>query len=222
MKMGVLLFLAYLLQNLGLRAISPGKNAFLLTGYTVLTPFVAWAWDRKRPGGIDLIAAAMCFTGMGLASFHGDSTIGRGELLTIVSGLFYALHIVCSSREASDRDPLLITLVQMGTIAAISLACALSFSPFPTDVRPVTWLNVAYLSLICTGVCFLLQTYSQKYTPAMEVAIILPFESVFGALFSVFLGEQMLMREGVGYTLMFLAAMVSQVRPSRKHRRNRA
>ena len=69
---------------------------------------------------------------------------------------------------------------------------------------------------MCTGVCFLLQTYGQKYTPAVEVSIILPFESVFGALFSVMLGEQIIAREVAGYTLMFLAALLSQVRPGKK------
>ena len=103
-KMGVFLFLAYLLQNIGLTMIEPGKNAFLLTSYTILTPFVAWAWNKTHPDRWNLIAAGMCFLGMGLASFRSDLSIGRGELLTISSGIFYALHIVCSGRERSAFD----------------------------------------------------------------------------------------------------------------------
>ena len=212
-KMGVLLFSAYLLQNIGLTMIEPGKNAFLLTGYTILTPFVAWAWNKTRPDRFNLLAAAICFLGMGLASFGADLTVGKGELITIASGIFYALHIVCSGRETQGRDALLISFVQMATIGAISLVLMPIFSEFPRNVRPDTWLNIAYLSIVCTGVCFLLQAYGQKYTPPMEVSIILPFESVFGALFSIALGEQVTVREGVGYTLMFLAAIVSEVRP---------
>lgn len=212
-KMGVLLCSAYLLQNIGLTMIEPGKNAFLLTGYTILTPFVAWAWNKTRPDRFNLLAAAICFLGMGLASFGADLTVGKGELITIASGIFYALHIVCSGRETQGRDALLISFVQMATIGAISLVLMPIFSEFPRNVRPDTWLNIAYLSIVCTGVCFLLQAYGQKYTPPMEVSIILPFESVFGALFSIALGEQVTVREGVGYTLMFLAAIVSEVRP---------
>ena len=58
-----------------------------------------------------------------------------------------------------------------------------------------------------------MQAYGQKYTPPMEVSIILPFESVFGALFSIALGETVTAREGIGYCLMFFAALVSEVRP---------
>lgn len=217
-KMGGLLFLAYLLQNLGLTMIAPGKNAFLLTGYTILTPFVAWAWNKTRPDRFNLIAAAMCFLGMGLAACGEDLSIGRGELLTIASGGVYALHIVCSGRETQGRDTLLISFVQMATIAAISLVLMPIFSEFPRHVPPSTWLTIAYLSIICTGVCFLLQAYGQKYTPPMEVSIILPFESVFGALFSVAMGEVVTLREGVGYGLMFLAAMVSELRPGGRER----
>jgi len=215
-KMGVFLFLAYWLQNIGLTLIEPGKNAFLLTGYTVLTPFVAWAWNSTRPDRFNLIAAAMCFCGMGLASFGSDLSIGKGELITISSGFFYALHIVCSGRETQGRDTLLISFMQMVTIAALSFALMPIFSEFPRDVRPSTWLNIAYLSVICTGLCFLLQAYGQKYTPPMEVSIILPFESVFGALFSIALGETVTAREGIGYCLMFFAALVSEVRPGGK------
>ncbi len=218
-KMGLLLFLAYLLQNIGLTMISPGKNAFLLTGYTVVTPFVAWAWNKARPDRFNLTAAAMCFLGMGLASFGADLTVGKGELITIASGLFYALHIVCSGRETQGRDALLISFVQMAVIGGVSLVLMPIFSEFPRNVQPDTWLNIAYLSVVCTGVCFLLQAYGQKYTPPMEVSIILPFESVFGALFSVALGEQVAVREGVGYVLMFLAAIVSEVKPFQTEKR---
>ena len=218
-KMGLLLFLAYLLQNIGLTMISPGKNAFLLTGYTVVTPFVAWAWNKTRPDRFNLTAAAMCFLGMGLASFGADLTVGKGELITIASGLFYALHIVCSGRETQGRDALLISFVQMAVIGGVSLVLMPIFSEFPRNVQPDTWLNIAYLSVVCTGVCFLLQAYGQKYTPPMEVSIILPFESVFGALFSVALGEQVAVREGVGYVLMFLAAIVSEVKPFQTEKR---
>lgn len=215
-KMGTLLFSAYWLQNIGLTMIEPGKNAFLLTGYTILTPFVAWMWNKTRPDRFNVIAAGMCFLGMGLASFGSDMTIGKGELITISSGLFYAFHIVCSGRETQGRDTLLISFVQMAIIGALSLLLMPLFGEFPHNVRPSTWLNIAYLSIICTGLCFLLQAYGQKYTPPMEVSIILPFESVFGALFSIALGETVTPREGTGYVLMFLAAIVSEVRPGRK------
>ena len=107
----------------------------------------------------------------------------------------------------------------MAVIGGVSLVLMPIFSEFPRDVQPDTWLNIAYLSVVCTGVCFLLQAYGQKYTPPMEVSIILPFESVFGALFSVALGEQVAVREGVGYVLMFLAAIVSEVKPFQTEKR---
>lgn len=211
--MGVFLAVAYIIQTYGLVYTTPGKNAFLTATYCVLVPFLWWIFRRQRPDGWNLFAAAICFVGMGLVSVQEHFTVNVGDLITIGCGLFYGLHIVATSVHSEGRDPLLLTMVQFCFAALVCWVLAPFAEPFPASVPASTWLSIAYLCVMCTGVCFLLQTIGQKHTPASEVAIILTLESVFGAVISVlFYHERLSAQVLAGFALIFLAVLISETK----------
>lgn len=222
---GTLLFAAYTVQTFGLRETTPGKNAFLTAVYCVLVPFVNWVIFRRRPTGWNWLAAVMCLAGIGLVSLEGDLTMNRGDALTLVGGVFYALHLVAVSRFGEEDDPVMLTMLQFG---ASALWCwGLSFmtesmpNPFPTNA----WLELAYLAVFATTAALLLQNVGQSVTPAAPAAILLSLESVFGVAFSVMLGAEELTAQLVcGFTLIFLAVVASETQFSflRKGRRHEA
>lgn len=209
--MGLFLAVAYIIQTFGLVYTTPGKNAFLTATYCVMVPFLWWVIRRQRPEKKHVFAAVICFVGMGLVSLQGNLNVNPGDVITIGCGLFYGLHIVATSSAAEGRDPLLLSMVQFLTAAVICWILAPLVSPFPEAVPTGTWLGVGYLCVMCTGVCFLLQTIGQKYTPPSEVAIILTLEAVFGAIISVlFYHEQLTLRVLCGFALIFLAILICE------------
>lgn len=213
--MGVFLTAAYIIQTYGLVYTTPGKNAFLTATYCVLVPFLWWIIRRQKPERSHVIAAVICFVGIGLVSLQEHLTVNPGDLITLFCGLFYGLHIIATSVYAKDRDAVLLSMVQFLTAAAICFTLAPLVSPFPTQVPSDTWLRIAYLCIMCTGVCFLLQTIGQKYTPANEVAIFLTLESVFGAAISVlFFHERLTFQVFCGFVLIFLAVLISETKPA--------
>ncbi len=213
--MGVFLTAAYIIQTYGLVYTTPGKNAFLTATYCVLVPFLWWVIRRQKPERSHVIAAVICFVGIGLVSLQEHLTVNPGDLITLFCGLFYGLHIIATSVYAKDRDAVLLSMVQFLTAAVICFALAPLVSPFPAQVPSDTWLRIAYLCIMCTGVCFLLQTIGQKYTPANEVAIFLTLESVFGAAISVlFFHERLTFQVFCGFVLIFLAVLISETKPA--------
>lgn len=209
--MGLFLAVAYIIQTFGLVYTTPGKNAFLTATYCVQVPFLWWAIRRQKPERKHIIAALICFIGMGLVSLQGDLAINPGDLITIACGLFYGLHIVATSAATDHRDPLLLSMVQFLCAALICWILAPFSSPFPTAIPAGTWLSVGYLCIMCTGICFLLQTIGQKYTPPSEVAIILTLEAVFGAIISVlFYHEHLSLQVLCGFVLIFSAILISE------------
>lgn len=80
---GTCLFLAYLIQTLGLTMTTPGKNAFLTAIYCAIVPFLVWLFYHKRPDNYNFVAALLCVSGVALVSLDGDLTMNTGDLLTI-------------------------------------------------------------------------------------------------------------------------------------------
>lgn len=211
--MGVCLYLAYTIQTYGLVHTTPGKNAFLAATYCVFVPFFWWLIHKRRPDRYNLAAALLCLCGMGLVSLQSDLRIGRGEGLTILSGVFYALHIIATASAARGRSPVLLSFVQFAVAAVLSWVTAPFAAPAPEEIPADVWLRLGYLCVMCTGLCFLLQTFGQKYTPPTTAALLLTLESVFGTLFSVaFYHEHLEPRVIVGFALILVAILISETK----------
>ncbi|MDL2300369.1 DMT family transporter [Clostridiaceae bacterium OttesenSCG-928-D20] len=213
--MGAALFCAYVVQTFGLVYTSPGKNAFLTTAQCLIVPFLFWAMGGKRPDRFNIIAAVMCLVGIGLVSLDGDLKMGIGELLTVLSGFFYALHIVITSQTIEGRSIPALIFVQFAVVAALSWVFAIPLEPFPTNIPPSALYGIGYLSIGCTAVCFLFQTIGQKYTPPSEASVLLTMESVFGVIISMlFYKEVLTLRLFLGFAIMFSAVLISETKLS--------
>jgi len=218
--LGVLLFCAYMFQTFGISfpENTPGKNAFLTAVYCVMVPFMAWGVTKNRPDRFNIISAFMCIVGIGLVSLTADFTMGLGDILTLIGGVFYALHIIAVSKFSDGRDIMLLTVIQF----AASGICALILSLTTESARYASIslstpmiLGVAYLVVGCTAAALTLQNFGQKYTDPSTASIILSLESVFGVIFSVALGvETLTVRMTVGFALIFIAVLVSETKLS--------
>lgn len=213
--MGLCLAFAYILQTYGLVYTTPGKNAFLTATYCILVPFLYWAIAGTKPDKFNISAAIVCLVGMGFVCLGNDLSVNIGDMLTICCGLFYGLHIIATSRAVEGRDALILTMLQFFFGGLICLAGAAIFEPVPTDIPSSSWASIAYLTFMCTGLCFFLQTIGQKYTPPSQVAVILTLESVFGTAISVALGQENLTFGIVlGFCLIFCAILTSETKLS--------
>lgn len=214
--LGVCLAAAYIFQTYGLKYTTPGKNAFLTATYCVLVPFMVWAFFKRRPNAANIIAAFMCVFGIGLVSLSGTSPFNIGDALTLVCGIFYALQIILTERFIGDCDALSLTGVGFGTAAVICLAGALIFESAPVGLSLELWGSIAYMGVMCTALCFFLQTWGMRYTPSSTAAVIMTFESVFAIIISViFYDEPVTVRLICGFTLIIASVIISERAPLR-------
>ncbi len=213
--MGACMFVAYVFQTYGLVSTTPGKNAFLTTTYCVIVPFLYWLIRGKKPDGWNIAAAVLCVIGVGLISLDAKLSVNKGDILTVICGLFYALHIIVSAAYVRGRSVILLTAVQFGTAAVLSWISAVMLAPAPSGAPASAWLSVAYLCIMCTAVCFGLQAFGQKYSPPSQTAVIMTLESVFGAAISVvFFNEKLTLKIFLGFAAMFIAVLISETKLS--------
>ena len=208
---GLALTAAYVFQTWGLTYTTPGKNAFLTTFYVIVTPFLVWLVRKTRPARYHLIAAVLCMAGVGLISVDRELSVNVGDLLTLVCGICFAVHIIFLDRYAAGRSTVLVTALQFAASAVVLWILALLFGTAPGRISAGSWGSILYLSVLSSALCFLLQTFGQQNTPPAQVSILLSLEAVFGVLASVLvLGEKPGLKVIAGFVIMLAAVLVSE------------
>ncbi len=216
--MGCMLFGAYVSQTYGIMDTTPGKNAFITGAYVVMVPFFAFLFTRARITKFNVAAALLCLTGIGLLSLSGDSlAMGRGDALTLLGAVFYALHIIVVAKVSQGRDIFVLTVWQFAVAGVLALvwACLLEEPPAWSAVPTATWVGMAYLAIGCTAVALLFQNVGQAHLEPATAALLLSLESPFGTIFSVALGAEVLtMQTFIGFAFIFFAIVVSETQLS--------
>ena len=211
---GVLLFVAEVFQTYGCKYTTAGKNAFLTTIYIILVPFLHFIINKVRPKLRYLVAAVLCFWGIGLISLTERLTIGVGDTLTLICGFFYAVQIIVIARYAAGDDTIVLVIWEFIVTGVLSLASA-PFASGPMTSSMFT--QGAVGSLVFLIVCptifgYGLQTVCQKYAPPSPASIIMGMEAVIGAIASYFiLGESMTGRMIVGCIMMVVAMIMVEI-----------
>lgn len=222
--MGILLYVAYTVQNLGLMGTTPGKNAFFTAVYCVLVPFLSWAVERRSPDRFQLLGAVLCVAGIGLVSWDGGLSLGAGDALTLLSGLFYAAQIITTARFAPGRDIFLLSAIQFGTTALCCWAGTFVTGGLPVHgLSTQAWLVLLYLAFAATTLALLFQNIGQMYTDPSAAAVLLSLEAPFGVLFSVlFTDEAPTPLMYAGFVLIFAAVLCAETKLDFLRPRSRA
>ena len=207
---GVFLGFGYIFQTLGLARTGAAITGFVTGLDIVLTPLFASIILRQRVSRFTWICVVIATVGLGLLSIHGWS-VGLGELLTFISAIFYALHIIALSKWSSGRDAYAMTVIQLSMCALLSGLASIpgGYSP-PPDFG--VWSVVIFTAVFATAIAFIVQTWSQAHMSATKVAVILTMEVVFAAIFAIiFGGESLTFQSSIGgvmvVTAMYLIVM---------------
>jgi len=223
---GVCLFLAYMTQTIGITDTTPGKNAFLTAVYCVIVPFLYWLVGGKKPTLWNIGAAVLCLVGIGMVSLTEGFTMRMGDALTLVGGVFYAIHIVLLAKTCAEFDPGICTMLQFAAAAVCAwavTACTETPPALGVFFTADGLLSIGYLAFLASAACMFFQTYGLKYASPNTGSILLSLESVFGVLFSLLVGgESMTLSLGIGFALIFIAVIASETQFSFLGRKSRA
>ena len=219
--MGALVVTAYIFQTFGLAddATTPGKNAFLTAIYCIIVPFLSYPFTKLKLDRYNIVAGIICITGITMISVTGNdfSSVCKGDLLTLIGGICYSLHMVAVATFSRGRNILLLTMLQFLFSGIIAWIPAIALETFPATISPLLVTSIVYLSVMATCLCYILQNAGQKFTTPSTASLILSLEAVFGVLFSVmFTTERITPKIFTGFLLVFLSIVISEVKPFKK------
>lgn len=214
--LGVILYLAFLFQTVGLAYTTPSKNAFLTAVNVIIVPIIGLFLYKQKLSLQMILGSSLCLFGIGLLSLQGFDGLNIGDILTLICAVFFALQITFTNHFVSDEAPTQLTLVQMIVAAAIGMVVCLVNGELTFTFDVNGGMAIFYLGAVSTMFAFLIQTISQKYTSSTETAIILSTEAFFGMLASILiLKEAVTLQMVIGAILIFSGILIVEVKPSK-------
>lgn len=210
--LGAMYTVCMIFEMYGLRLIDSGVSALIENMAIVLVPLLTAALTRTRPHRRTMLCAVIAVVGVGfLSRTQGHSrNAGLGLLLVISAAVTYAACIMTTERVSRDADPMLIGIVQLGTMGALSLIAALVIDGRLLPPRTGgQWLMMGLLVLVCSCFGFAFQPVGQKYLRAEEAAVLTVVNPLTASLMGVFIaGEEMSASKLTGYVLILVALVL--------------
>ena len=206
-------------QQLGIHYTSASKVAFIAGFDLFLTPILGlFIPTFKRNAKVSPITwFAVCTSLVGIYQLSGTDVnefeIGTGEFFTLISTVFWTLHITYTDIATNYVDSLSMMCVQLGVVTLLSSIAAIVLEPqqwlWDHIFLFLPWLIFLAIS---EGLGFTLMAVGQTYSPPTHAAIILSLEGVFAAVSSFFiLGEHLSYRELSGCFLMLLSTLIAEL-----------
>ena len=207
---GFILFLGSALQQLGVVYTTAGNAGFITSLYVVLVPLVLFMIWREKAHWISILAVLLAGTGAFLLSTGGRYTARLGDVLELVSALFWTLHVVILGKYASKFEAISFSVGQLIVCGILNIGVGI----FVERSMPLNFPllgAIVYTSFLSLGLCYTLQIWAQRHTPPADAALILSLESVFAVLSGwLVLDERLAAVQIIGCVLIFVAVLLSQ------------
>ncbi|MEM9331898.1 MAG: DMT family transporter [Pseudomonadota bacterium] len=221
---GFAFFLGMTFQQVGLIETSVTNAGFLTALYVIMVPLLMIGVFRVSQPLIIWPAAMLSMIGIYLLSGGDLLSLNWGDLVVIVSALFWAVHVVLTGRVGQSSG-LPVTMATTQFFVTSAIACILFFvlaslgigEAFPTWTQLIGAMpEILYAGTIAGGLGFTLQAIGQRYTSESAAAVLISTESLFAALFgALFLGERLQSIGYVGCAMIFAAILIVELMPKK-------
>lgn len=216
--LGFWLFIGYGFQTLGLVYTTSSKAAFITGLSVVMVPLFTIILFRKRLSVNAYIGVFVATIGLYLLTMTDITGLNIGDGLVFICAIGFALQILLTGKYTSQFPTLLLTVIQIATVAVLSGISAFLFEDWQRAFEPSILLTSEVMmalittAVLATALAYLIQTKFQKYTTATRVALIFAMEPVFAAITGfVWAGDRLSYSALAGCLLIFVGMILAEL-----------
>jgi drug/metabolite transporter (DMT)-like permease len=220
--LGFWLFLGYVTQTIGLLYTTTSKAGFITGLSVIFVPLFSLFLFKQFPSRNAVIGVITASVGLFFLTMTDVTGLNIGDGFVFICAISFALQIIFTGKYSSKYPTLLLTVIQISTVAILSIICSFIFEDWHKSLNPhLLFTKDVIIALIITSVfataaAFFIQTNFQKYTTSTRVALIFSMEPVFAALTGYFwAGERLSSSALIGCILIF-SGMVFAELPTKK------
>jgi len=210
--LGIVLFIAASLQQIGIVYTTAGNAGFITGLYVVFVPLLG-IFRKQRLSKLIMISILLSVSGLYLINVRQPVTASLGNLLVLVSAVFWALHVQLIDKYTQNIDTFTLATGQFSICAVLSVAAGIVWylAKSPSYLLSKTLFNnigaasltILYGGLFSVGIAYTLQVHAQKHVPPAPATIILCLEGVFALL-----GGWIILKETLSANILMGAALL--------------
>lgn len=219
---GFWLFLGYATQTIGLLYTTSSKAGFITGLNVVLVPLFSMMLLKQFPNRNAVVGVLTATIGLFLLTMTDVTSLNIGDGFVLICAVSFALQIIYTGKFSNKYPTLLLTVIQISTVAVLSIISSVIFEDwrksFNTDILLTQDVLIALVitSIFATAVAFLIQTNFQKYTSATRVALIFAMEPVFAAITGYYWADERLSYSALVGCFLIFAGMIFAELPTKK------
>jgi drug/metabolite transporter (DMT)-like permease len=219
---GFWLFLGYATQTIGLLYTTTSKAGFITGLSVIFVPLFSMFLLKQFPSRNAVIGVSIATFGLFLLTMTDVSSLNIGDGFVFICAISFALQIIFTGKFSSKYPTLLLTVIQISTVAILSIISAFFFEDWRKSFNPEILLSkdviiaLIITSIFATALAFLIQTNFQKYTTATRVALIFAMEPVFAAIAGYYWAAERLSYSALFGCLLIFAGMIFAELPANK------
>ena len=189
--LGILMFVAYLSQMIGLDDIDPSTSAFLTSLYVVFTAIISSVYNFRFPTKIMILGVGLATFGAGFIQGPPHLTWGFAEFITVFCAFLFALHILFTQHITTKRDPV---AVSASSFIVVTICSALTVFLLGDGTNKEQWLLIfsdgVIIPVLLLGIggsffCLLFLNLYQRYLHPIQAAIIYALEPVWATIYGL-------------------------------------
>ncbi len=203
------------LQCVGLFYLPAVSVTFILNFTPVIVLILGVVFLREYPTLLQLGGMGLVLLGAYLffnAPLSGSSLLG--VLITLISGIGWATYLVSVRLLFVNEkiNPLGLTAFSMG-LGTIALSLAAYYIEGLAGISLTSWAIVFWLGVVNTAFAFFLWNHALQRLEAFEISVLQNTMLVQIAILSgIFLGEQLTVMKVIPMALVFVGALIVQIR----------
>lgn len=209
---GICLFVASILQQIGIVYTTVGKSGFITAMYIVIVP-VLGIFMKKKAGIRIWCGVALAVTGLYfLCMTPGSISIQKGDVLTGLCAVAFSFHILIVDYFAPKLDGVKMSCVQFLTCGILASVGMVLFEQPTIEAVLAAWLPILYAGALSSGVAYTLQIVGQRGLNPTVASLLMSMESVISVIAGfVILKQALSVREMIGCVIMFCAIVLVQL-----------
>ena len=209
---GCLLFLASILQQIGIMYTTVGKSGFITAMYIVIVPILSVF--LKKTGGIKIwIGVILAVCGLYFLCMQpGNVAVQKGDILTFFCAVAFSFHILTVDYFAPRIDGVKLSCIQFAVCGVLSGIGMLAFETPSIAAVMEAWLPILYAGALSSGVAYTLQIVGQRGMNPTVASLLMSMESVISVIAGwAILNQTLSIRELIGCVCMFVAIILVQL-----------